>query len=164
MKPAALAFGLATLVFPASLAAHQLTSDFSGTWQIDMDHSDSANDGTEVVTQTLVIAQVANGLTLETHRGAQREILLFVLDGPSTDQPGDVRTRARWNGTSLVMETVRRLSGWAVTIREIWRLDDAGETLRIERVLSVEHGYEGTGASDSANNYSKVVDVYRKGQ
>ena len=165
MKPAALAFGLVTLVtlvFPVTVAAQQLRPDFSGTWQMDMNLSESATDGTQVIAQTLVVTQAANGLSLEVHRGEQREVLLFSLDRSSTELANDVRTQAVWNGASLVMDTVRRLSGWAVTIRETWRLDD-DKTLRIERVLNVEHGYAGGSASDSSN-YAKAVDIYKKSQ
>jgi hypothetical protein len=157
-----LAVLIATLVLVVTTAAQSTKPDFSGTWTMDPERSESIINDYEPGPVTLVVRQTPLDLIVETKRADSSETLVFKLDGSQTVHSGDVQTTARWEGASLVAKTVRRISGWAVTTEETWLVDTGRQSLTIQRALFVQHGYE-RGPRDPGYTSAKDVFVRAKG-
>jgi hypothetical protein len=137
---------------PGPKADHFL--NFSGTWKMDTERSESAHSGEPIVATTLIIKQTPSALNIETHLGSETETLTYNLDGSTTKQSpeieGAVSWRAHWDGAKLVTETARNIHGAAVVITEVRSLDETGKQMTIERTLAVQHGYDTIGQSSSS--------------
>jgi hypothetical protein len=147
---------VASLALAASLAAQPSKPDFSGTWRMDPELSDSIVNGYEPEPVTLVVRHTATDFIVETRRQGESETILYRLDTPRTNQPGDVITSARWEGSMLIALTDRKISDWAVKIEERWQLEEKG--LTVQRTVFVQHGYERPDSRE--RNYSTAKDVF----
>jgi hypothetical protein len=147
---------VASLALAVSVAAQSSKPDFSGTWRMDPELSDSIVNGYEPEPVTLVVRHTATDLIVETRRQGQSETILYRLDAPRTTQPGDVITSARWEGSMLVALTDRKVSDWAVKIEERWQLEE--KRLTVVRAVIVQHGYERPDAREPS--YSTAKDVF----
>jgi hypothetical protein len=143
MHRTVLVLSMTMLLHPATIAAQSGRPDFSGTWIMDPERSESLANGYETVPVTLIANQTPALLIVESKRGATSETILYKLDGSETSLPGQVTTTMSWRGATLATRTIRYISGWAVTIEDTWQLGDNGNTVTIERKLNVQHGYEG---------------------
>jgi hypothetical protein len=132
-------FALTFLAASAAFAA--VKPDFSGTWKMDPARSESAHQDVPIGPVELVIHQTANALTLETRR-SEKEVLEFKLDGAEAVN-GSVTTKAHWNGTKLVLETVRDINGATITTMQTFQLVANGKEIIIDKTLTVQHGYQG---------------------
>ncbi len=129
------------LIFVVASAVLAAKPDFSGTWKMDPARSESAHQDVPIGPIELVIRQTAATLTLETHRTGT-EVLTFQLDGTEAVN-GSVTTKAHWNGTKLVLETVRDINGSTVTTMQIFQRVANGKELVVDKTLTVQHGYQG---------------------
>jgi hypothetical protein len=77
---------------PATIAAQSGRPDFSGTWIMDPERSESLANGYETVPVTLIANQTPALLIVESKRGATTETILYKLDGSETSLPGQVTT------------------------------------------------------------------------
>lgn len=143
----------------------QAPPDFSGTWTIDRERSESPQQGEGFVPATYVIVQTPTDVTIETQRGMARSTARYVIGAattpPSAAQPRtDDRPagRAYWTGASLVIEGLRTVQGQTVSVRETRTLDRTGTEMTLETLLVVQHGYTLKGAQ----NYGAAKDVYRR--
>lgn len=159
-------FGLARIFL--FLMAVDGTSNFSGTWKMDPARSESAHQAVPIGTVTVVIEQTEFELKMETRRGktdkmpASMESYVYRLDGSDYTVAGKddkpVRTKTRWEGDALVLETEREVQNSSVTTRNILHLNGSGTELTMDRKLTVQHGYQGEGAK----SYGTGTDVFTK--
>ena|ERR1041385_285750 len=165
MRKIVFALCAATLLPSFEATAGQPT-DFSGVWQMDLSRSDSAHQGTPIGPVTLIIREGASELSIETRRREKdkpsAEVLLYMLDGSEKSNTGnaggEIVTKARWNGTKLVAETIRDVHGATVTTTHVLSLDASGKELTIDKTLTVQHGYQFQGA----NNTGRGKDIFIK--
>ncbi len=156
---------LVAAVLASPNAVSQSSPDFSGTWTIDRERSESPHQGDAFTPPTYVITQTASEVTIETLRGTARSVARYAI-GPATapQQPltaqGEARPagRAYWAGASLVTEGQNSIQGQTVSVRETRTLDASGTTMTLQTLLVVQHGYTLKGAQ----NYGAATDVYRR--
>jgi hypothetical protein len=118
---AALAFAIAT----QTLA--QAKPDFSGTWTLDLDKSESggsSGDGPSAarpgrgqgfpLDALFVVRQTASELSIDQQVGGKSTVMTFKLDGSESINTGmrgrELKSKARWDGNRLVVESTQRLS------------------------------------------------------
>jgi hypothetical protein len=154
--PAAPAIVLALWILPTS----QATPDFSGTWTMDLDRSESPHQGTAFEPVTYVIAQSPTEVVIETRRGSGVSRTTYpMLAAAAPDQSGKPgAARAYWDGATLVTEGTRVVQGQTVSLRETRSLDASGAEMTVRTLLVVQHGYTFKGAQ----NYGAATDVYRR--
>ncbi len=146
----ALSMGLAA-------ASAQTRPDFSGTWSMDMSRSDSAVQSEPVGPTTVTIAQTPTELTMTIARDGKSSTVVYRLDGAAAKIVDGTAT-SHWDGSSLVTEAVRTIHGQTVTTKEVRRLNPAGDEMRVESVLVVQHGYTLKGSQ----NYGAGIDVFTR--
>ena len=139
---------LAAMVIPFPARA-QGKPDFSGTWTLDTAKSDPApqgrggGGGAASVTIKQTGAELA--VTSEGRQGPQT--MTYKLDGSeSTNQvmgrggAQTVKSTAKWDGSSLVIETTRDFQGTAITTKEVRRLDNGGKEMVVESTTQTPQG------------------------
>ena len=129
---------IAAVVLPFSARA-QGNADFSGTWTLDSAKSDPppqgrGGGGGGGGTQT--IKQTASELSVTSEGRGGPQTMVYKLDGSeSTNQvmgrggAQSVKSTAKWDGSSLVIETTRDFQGTPITTKEVRRLDNGGKSL-----------------------------------
>ena len=154
---------LVTILF-LPLAAHaQRSTDFSGTWSMDLLKSESSQQGAEVKPVTFVITQNPTQVRIETTRGERIENVLYPLlrtrgATGTSGSPGAAHPEAYWEGDTLVTETQRPVNGYTVTVKEARSLGPGGKEMTVETTVIVQHGYSMPGAK----NYGTSKDVFIK--
>ncbi len=158
-----------TALQPAVVAAVALTvisleaqshPDFSGTWTMDRERSESLHQSEPIEPPTIVIAQGESELTIETKRSTSttRATYTIVASSAPGNAPPAIGTRAFWDGGALVTEGNRTVQGQTVSVRETRTLNAAGDEMTVQTLLVVQHGYSFKGA----RNYGASKDVYRR--
>ena len=147
MKRVVLTAMLAAMVIPFPARA-QGKPDFSRTWTLDTAKSDPApqgrgGGGAASVTIKQTGAELA--VTSEGRQGPQT--MTYKLDGSeSTNQvmgrggAQTVKSTAKWDGSSLVIETTRDFQGTAITTKEVRRLDNGGKEMVVESTTQTPQG------------------------
>lgn len=141
---------LAAMILPFSAYA-QPKADFSGTWTLDTAKSDpppqgrGGGGGGGGATQT--IKQSANELSITSEGRGGPQTLVYKLDGSeSTNQvmgrggAQTVKSTAKWDGSSLVIETTRDFQGTPITTKEVRRLDNGGKEMHVESTTQTPNG------------------------
>jgi hypothetical protein len=129
----------AAMVLWATAASAQDKPDFAGKWQLDAEKTAAANPGggggrggrgggTGPVTLTVD----AGSLTVEreTPQGAMKTT--YKLDGTETTVmmgQGEAKAKAKWEGSTIVIETTRMFNENTVTTRTVYSME--GENLVI---------------------------------
>jgi hypothetical protein len=141
---------------------------FSGIWKSDRVRSESAHQATPIGPITLVISQKATEISIQTKTDAKdrssvaNETLVFKLDGSEATTVSDsgvpVECKAHWEGTDLVTETARNLSGSTITTSWVLKMDPSGKELKVKKTLTVQHGYQ----SADARNVGSETDIFVK--
>ena len=144
-----LLFALAAAVVLPFHARAQAKADFSGTWTLDTAKSDPApqgrggGGGAASVTIKQTGSEIA--VTSEGRQGPQT--MTYKLDGSeSTNQvmgrggAQSVKSTAKWDGSSLVIETTREFNGMSITTKEVRRLDNGGKEMHIETTTQTPQG------------------------
>jgi hypothetical protein len=152
-------------------ARDQRPSDFAGEWEMDPSRSESAHQAVPIGPITLSIKQNADDLSIETRTGdkdhppVSSETLTFKLNGPETTISGNaglpVKVKAQWDGTKLTTETARNIRDSTVTTMDVYTLDSKRRDLTVQRTLTIQHGYQFSGAANSGKG--KDVFIKRKG-
>jgi hypothetical protein len=163
MSRTVLATSVAVVALMAPLLGTPDTkTDFSGTWEMDSTRSESPHFGDSKGPVTVVIKQTESEVSVETRRDGQSETIVYKMDGSETEKPapdnGPYRWRAQWDGSKLTTETHRNINRTAVTILEVRSLADNGKEMTVNRTLTVQHGYSGSGAK----NYASAKDLFVK--
>lgn len=126
-----------------SLALHsavgQAKPNFSGSWKINTEKSDpmgggGGGGGGGMNMGALVITQTATDLTTEQTFGDQVRKASYYLDGRESTNPGrsgDAKSKASWEGNSLVIETTSMMGENTVTTKSVRSLSDDGKTMTV---------------------------------
>lgn len=141
--------------------------DLSGTWKMDPARSESAHQAVPIGPVLVVIQQTPSEIVIETRRTeagkgeVHSERLPFKLNGAEmTTTVGDVavKTKAHWDGAKLVTETERIVNESTITTRQVHSLNPTLKELKVEKTLTVQHGYQGQGEK----SYGTGTDVFVK--
>ena len=154
LLPAALALGL---IVQAMTAAKP---DFSGTWTMDRERSESAMQEQPIGPVTVSITQTGPNLTIHTTRDGKPEVTTYTIEemrnGPGVIGAGT--RRAYWDGLKLVTEGAGNVQGQTVSVRESRTLNATRTEMTIESTVTVQHGYTFRGA----RNYATAKDIYTR--
>jgi hypothetical protein len=151
-------------------ATGQERPDFSGTWVMDLNRSETAGQNPEMLRRppaTLTIAQSPDELVIDTEADGRRESVTYSF-ARRQDPPRPVGTSgsndstvqealAEWKGDRLETLAVLIVNGKAVTKAVSRTLDRSGGEMTVETRLVVQHGYENNGA-----NVGTAKDVFIK--
>jgi len=147
----------------------QKPADFSGVWQMDPARSESAHQAAPIGSVTLIIKQNPSELTMETRRGGTRttpassETLTYSLDGSERTVTGrsgaPVKAKASREGAKLITETAREVQGSMVTTMYVFSLDASGKELTVDKTLTVQHGYQFQGASNTGTGRDLFIRI-----
>src|SRR5215216_422078 len=127
MKRVLLTALLAAMVIPFPALA-QNKPDFSGTWTMDAAKSDPPPQGRGGGGGggTLTIKQTGTELAVTSEGRQGPQTMTYKLDGsPSSNEvmgrggAQTVKSTAKWEGSSLVIETTREMGGNTITTKEV---------------------------------------------
>jgi len=145
-----LLLAMATAVVLPFHARAQAKPDFSGTWTLDTAKSDPApqgrgggGGGAGSVTIKQTGAELA--VTSEGRQGPQT--MTYKLDGSESSNQvmgrggaSTAKSVAKWDGSSLVIETTRDFNGMSITSKEVRRLDNGGKEMVVETTAQTPNG------------------------
>ncbi len=171
MPPIRTAAAFLLLSMTGAPAQDVARADFSGTWTMDARRSESSHQDVPIGPVTLVIAQNASEISIETTRKEAKasplfhEILRYRLDGTELAMTGEggakVTTKARWAGSKLVTETTRNVQDSTVTTLYVQSLAPGGREMTIEKSLTVQHGYQFEGSKTTGRGTDIFVKAAR---
>jgi hypothetical protein len=148
MKRVLLLAVVGAVILPFALRA-QSKADFSGTWTLDTAKSDPAPQGRGGGGGggSLTIKQTATELMITSEGRQGPQTLTYKLDGSeSTNQvmgrggATAVKSTAKWDGSSLVIETTRDFNGMSITTKEVRRLDNGGKEMQVDSTTQTPNG------------------------
>ncbi len=141
--------------FAASPVLAQGKADFSGAWKMNIEKSDPMGGGggggggggmmRDAVT---TITQTGTELTLVTKFGEQTRNISYKLDGSESVNPGmrggETKSKAKWDGASLVIESVSNISGpngdMQITSKEVRTLSADSKTMTVVSTRMTANG------------------------
>lgn len=121
-------------------AVGQAAPNFSGTWKLNVEKSDPAGNmggggGGGGMSAPLTITQTATELVTEQTFGDQVRKATYYLDGRESTNPGmrggESKSKARWDGQSLVIETTSMMGENAVTTKVVRTLSEDGKMMTV---------------------------------
>jgi hypothetical protein len=140
---------VAAVILPFAVRA-QGKADFSGTWTLDAAKSDppaQGRGGGGGGGGTLTIKQTGTELSITSEGRQGPQTMTYKLDGSeSTNQvmgrggASTAKSTAKWDGSSLVIETTRDFNGTAITTKEVRRLDSGGKEMHVETTAQTPNG------------------------
>src|SRR5262245_60622532 len=151
MKRAAVLALAAAVVLPFHARA-QAKPDFTGTWTLDTAKSDPAPQGRGGGgfgggAGSVTIKQTGNELAVTSEGRQGPQTMTYKLDGSeSTNQvmgrggAQAVKSTAKWDGSSLVIETTRDFNGMSITTKDVRRLDNGGKEMHVETTTQTPNG------------------------
>lgn len=129
--------------FALHTAVGQAKPNFSGTWKINTEKSDpmmgggGGGGGMGMMAAPITITQTETELVVERTMGEQVVKSTYYLDGRESTNPGmrgsESKSKARWEGTSLVIETTSVMGENTVTSKEVRTLSEDGKTMTVVR-------------------------------
>lgn len=129
------------MVVATLLASAQAKPDFSGTWTLDKEKSTmpqagggpGGGRGGDMSAESLTIEQTDATLTREAAMGERTITRAYKLDGTesvNSSGRGDVKSKSRWDGSTLVTDSVRDMQGpngpMTIETKETMSLDPGG--------------------------------------
>jgi hypothetical protein len=154
------------LVLIAATLASQSPVDranFTGTWKMIAERSDSPSQTPPVTEMMFVIEQGASHIRLDMTTSEAKVVsvsypLIPAPKTPADPVAGDER-RAYWDGAGrLIVERGGTISGQTVSSRQALTLSADGSEMTVERLVIVQHGYTLKGAK----NYASAKDVFAR--
>jgi hypothetical protein len=140
---------VAAVVIPFTARA-QSKPDFSGAWTMDTAKSDPAPQGRGgggMGGGPVTIKQTASDLSITSEGRGGPQTMTYKLDGSeSTNQvmgrggAQEVKSKAKWDGSSLVIDTTRDFQGMSITTHEVRRLDNGGKEMVVESTTQTPQG------------------------
>jgi hypothetical protein len=137
----------AALIIPFPIRA-QAKPDFSGTWTLDAARSTlpqgrggrgGRGGGGRGMAGPIVIKQTASEIVIGD--------ATYKLDGSeSTNQVQgrggmqEVKSKARWDGARLVIDSTREIQGFAISSKEVRSLDAGGKEMIVEQTTTTPQG------------------------
>jgi hypothetical protein len=145
-RVAVLALAAATVI-PFTARA-QSKPDFSGTWTMDAAKSDPAPQGRGGGGGgSRTIKQSATELSVTTEGRGGPQTMVYKLDGSASTNKvmgrggeQEVKSMAKWDGSSLVIETTRDFQGTAFKTTDVYKMD--GATMVVESTTPSMQGGE----------------------
>jgi len=138
-----------------ALPTTQTRPDLTGTWVMDLNRSESAKQNDPIGPTTVAIVQRADDLVFTITSGDKSATVTYRFDGRPSAVPGGSAT-SHWEGSALVTEMIRTISGQTVTTKETRRVSAGGNEMIVESVLVVQHGYTLSGTK----NYGAGTDIF----
>jgi hypothetical protein len=137
---------LFVIVAAAGMAVAADKPDFSGTWKMDADKSvfgpmpppTSMTRKIDHKDPTLTIDQASSG-----PQGDQNVTMKYSTDGKETTNSmmgNDVKSKASWEGKTLVITSAANFGGADVKLVDKWTLADDGKTLTDVMAISAPQG------------------------
>ena len=124
--------------------------DFSGAWTLDTTKSGPApqgRGGSGGGAASLTIKQTAMEMAVTSEGRQGPQTLTYKLDGSeSTNQmmgrggATPVKSTAKWDGSSLVIETTRDIQGMSITTKEVRKLENGGKEMHVETTAQTPNG------------------------
>ena len=128
----------------------QAKPDFSGSWTLNAEKSDAppqrggggggGGGGGRGPGGPITIKQTATELSITSEGRQGPQTRTYKLDGSVSTNPGrggaEVKSTAKWDGSSLVIETTQDMNGTAVTSVEKRRLDNGGKNMIVETTIT----------------------------
>jgi len=149
MKRVLLTAMVAAMVIPFPVRA-QGKPDFTGTWTMDAAKSDpppQGRGGGGMGGGTLTIKQTGTELTVTSEGRQGPQTMTYKLDGsPSSNEvmgrggAQTVKSTAKWEGASLLIESTREFNGMTVTTKEVRTLSADGKVMTIESTSQTPQG------------------------
>jgi hypothetical protein len=150
MKRVLLTAMVAALVIPFPARA-QGRPDFSGTWTLDTAKSDpppqGRGGGGGGGGATLTIKQTGTELAVTSEGRQGPQTMTYKLDGsPNSNEvmgrggAQTVKSTAKWDGSSLLIESTREFNGITITTKEVRRLDNGGKEMIVESTTQTPQG------------------------
>jgi hypothetical protein len=138
---------VAAVIIPFTARA-QSKPDFSGTWTLDTAKSDPAPQGRGgggMGAGSVTIKQTVTELAITSEGRQGPQTMTYKLDGSESSNEvmgrggaQTVKSKAKWDGASLVVETTRDFNGMSITTKEVRRLD--GKDLIVEVTAQTPQG------------------------
>jgi hypothetical protein len=130
---------MTAVVLPFAARA-QTKTDFSGTWTLDAARSDApmgrgGAGGGRGPAGPLVIKQTATEIVIGP--------ATYKLDGSESineGRGGAAKSKAKWDGAKLVIETSRDIQGMSITTKEVRSLSADGKDMTVETAVSTPQG------------------------
>jgi hypothetical protein len=145
-----LAATMAVILPFAARPLAQVKPDFSGTWTLDAAKSDpppQGRGGGGGGAGTLTIKQTATELSIQSEGRQGPQTMTYKLDGSESknEQMGrggaqTIVSKAKWDGSSLVIDTTREVQGMSITTHEVRRLDNGGKEMKVESTTQTPQG------------------------
>jgi hypothetical protein len=139
-----LSLALAAALIVPFVAKAQAKPDFSGTWTLDTAKSDPApagrgGGGRGMAAGPVTIAQTAANIKIGD--------ATYKLDGSeSINQqqgrggPMEVKSKARWEGNTIVIESTRDFGGMSITSKEVRSLSADGKEMTVQTTTATPQG------------------------
>jgi hypothetical protein len=138
---------VAAVIIPFTARA-QSKPDFSGTWTLDTAKSDPAPQGRGgggMGAGSVTIKQTGTELAITSEGRQGPQTMTYKLDGSESSNEvmgrggaQTVKSKAKWDGASLVVETTRDFNGMTITTKEVRRLD--GKDMIVEVTAQTPQG------------------------
>lgn len=138
---------LVTLSLIALCAAFGATPDLNGNWKLNVAKSEfgqfpAPSTMTQKITQTE--PKVAVETKMASDMGEFSFNANYSTDGKETTNQGfggtDVKSTAKWDGDSLLIESKGTMGDNAYTMKDKWTLSEGGKILTIQRKFSSSMG------------------------
>jgi hypothetical protein len=147
---------LALLVLSAGLAFGQAKPNFSGEWTLVPAKSDfgmmpAPSSGTQKITHNEPELKVVNTQTGD--QGTMTMESSYTTDGKecvNSGRFGEVKSKLKWDGPALVIDSTMDFQGSPVNITNRWALSDDGKALTVNM-----HFASGMGEGDAKMVYEK---------
>jgi hypothetical protein len=130
---------LAVAALVASLSVQQSLAqakpNFAGTWKMNVEKSDpmGGGGGGGMMSAPITITQTDTELTIERTVGDQVRKSTYYLDGRESTNPGfrggESKSKARWEGDALVIETTSMMGENLVTSKTVRTLSADGKMM-----------------------------------
>src|SRR5215472_12030348 len=125
---------ICVLLFLVASAGAQSRPDFSGTWKQNLEKSPTKSSWLKSYVNKIELQDANLKVTTTTvgDRGERRYDRTYVIgtEQKSQDREGDLFTpNLKWEGNTLVFETVEKQHDAVLTSKEVWTLSGDGKTL-----------------------------------
>ena len=137
---------LPALLFCAALGVAYAKPNFTGTWKLNVETSDFGpmprlEKGTMTIDHSEPNVQFSNDAT--GPRGQQTTKFKYMTDGSevsNTNGSSEMKSKAKWDGDVLTIETKGNFNGNDVTLNDKWSLSGDGKIFKLNRHITVPQG------------------------
>ena len=138
---------LLMLLAITALAAMALLAEpnFTGKWKMNAEKSELSEFSPTALTQEVTHngSSLKVAANMSTPMGDMSIESNYVIGGEETTNqfgPGEIKSKAKWDGATLVIEGKGSFGGGEFTMLDKWNLSEDGKTLTIDRTSSSDMG------------------------